>query len=254
MSLWPSTRTVERIKRKTRPGKLTLAPAPKKAVKKLIKKYVNNQLEKKYVVKDQTSSAMVTGFNVVGTSLISAFGLNNTSWVAGYDVATDNHALQGVVARLDQLDLCYSIHIDPTLPAAAGQAVRIMVVYDNEPSTDTSFNSTLQLYSITANYDDCILRTAEISSPYYATPLGHKGKERFTVIYDKVHNMSTNNPHITVRKRVNLKNKRLKFSGTTLNVLYPLEQNLLLFDTFSGTNTELAPSLSYNTRIWFTDA
>jgi len=231
--------------------------AMQKAVKQIVKKEIKKEIEPKYVTFEQGFGNVPTTFNANPQSLIYQLGINQYTDLGLYNPISDNYGMEGMEINCLKLELGYTLYMTDEVPEDANASVRIMVVWDNEPASDTSFSSTLSLYSATSNYDDIILRDAYLHAQPYAFLRGVKKNPRFTIIYDKIHRLgaSGNGSLYQVhRKTIDLHNKRLKFSSTTAGTVYPMTANLLLLQVALGNDAGATVQGIFGCRTWFTDA
>lgn len=229
-----------------------------KIIKRIVKKALINNLEDKYICTETAPDNVPTTYLNTGFSLMTPFNINYSAFPGLYAPLTDCHGQLGNEIKLQQLDFGYTLQINVTASPLNAWNIRVFLLYDNEPSTDSSFNSSLVLYNAVANYDDIVLRTPQLTAPYYATEMGKRGSDRFTVIYDKIHKVSSpENTMISVKKRIKLRNKLIKFSQKTgTNTVYPLNGNLLFFITSEGNSIAGMDEPHYETnfRLWYHDA
>lgn len=236
-------------------------PNLEKAIKKVVKKTMDQEIEDKYVVRENSYAVVGTSFNVTGTPLLAQLATLQSAYAGLYNPVTDNYGMLGMEIKVKFVELNYSIKIPVAATPGTGSSVRMLMVWDNEPAVDTSFSSTLVLYNSLSNYDDIILRVPQITSSYFNTAESKKGdkrNDRFTVIYDRIHNLGVDNiPNLTVRKKISLHNKKLRYSMTSATgAVYPLTGTLLLFAVQDPNNSTPAeqPQLEWNSRVWFQDA
>lgn len=237
----------------------SLSKDTEKQVKKIVKKALDADTEDKYVVQQNDNFADITNgaLNLPGISLISPLGTNQFTVPGAYNPTTDNHGMLGTEVRLKMLELNYTLSIPATASDGTCGTVRIMVISDNQPATDTSFTSNLVPYSAVANYDDILFRTGQLASSFYNFAKGSdRTNDRFTVLFDRLHTISLDDNGIqTFMNKVPLHGKKLKFSQTTaLNTVYPLTSNILLFAICNMNSAITTIQWVYNTRVWYEDA
>lgn len=226
-----------------------------KAVDREIVKKMRAENEAKYIVYDQTSySAVNTSFAQTGSPLLSPLATNITANIGGYNPVTDCYTMEGMEIYATGLELSYALQVPQTAPDGSSSLTRMMVLWDNEPATDTSFTSSLELYSAGNNYDDVILRDNLITAQPYGHSQLNKGlrdSDRYTILYDKTHPQSIQDhtSFIKIDKWISLHGKKLRFSQSTASGLYPLTANLLFF-AIADTNGAV-PKLVFSSRFWF---
>jgi len=235
-----------------------LSKPMEKKVKRIVKRIVDNDEENKWVCYTKGAGAVTSNFATAGLPVIQLLGANSFTQVGAYDPQTDSHGMLGTAITCKYFELGYSLYIDDSVAEDCSAEVRMLVVWDNEPAADTSFTSTLSLYSSGSNYDDIVLRDGYIHAQPYATltKLGERSP-RFTILYDKIHRLGAtgNGPlYQSHRATINLHNKKLNFSQTNLGTAYPTTANLLVFPVTLANDASVVVNSIISTRMWYQDA
>jgi hypothetical protein len=239
--------------KKTRYARKRRSPKKVKTVPKSVKKYVNKQIHKNIENKGTTVQVdydvVNTSFSTTGYDLLANMYRDvDETLVTGNGQV--NQGMLGLQCRLRSLNIDYSIFgagLTGQQPYATCNWGRILVVMDNQASNNTA----LQLYNNASAFDNLILQTNLIHSPF------QMNKKRYKVLADRhfMISQATNN-HTTGKIRINLKNTLLQYFPTTAS-FFELNKKIKLY--IVGYNDQggaagTLPIFQFFSRLQFQDA
>lgn len=224
-----------------------------KSVKKYVKKVVRAQPEVKVCQRQEVLHTVGNSLAINGDDLLSNMYRGTTETLLTSGQGELVQGMLGLQVRLRRLLIHGHItgFTGTTYQSAPQTTIfRLMVVLDKQAS-----NNTLpQLFNSASAYDNLVLQTNLLCSPYYMPAT--RQPRRFQVLYDKTFTLSSNEKNTKMFKiSIPLKDQILQYFPTS-TTFYELNKRLRFFyvENTDQPQGQVQPWISYISSVSYTDA